>query len=139
MAGACCAPFLPIKLGYARATQIAATIGQGVAFLLGVVGLFGNPLLIFIALFVYLGAASEAHTAQMRQISRGMLVSDGMITQFESLSPMSRVEDAVQCLIRTTQHEFPIVDGAGLLRGVLTRDAMIRALHDHGPDVPSWR
>ena len=42
-----------------------------------------------------------------------------MITQFESLSPDSRVEDAVECLIRTTQHEFPVVDGGGRLRGVL--------------------
>jgi hypothetical protein len=44
----------------------------------------GNPLLVFIALFVYLAAASEAHAAQMRQVSRGMIVSDAMITKFES-------------------------------------------------------
>jgi hypothetical protein len=74
-----------------------------VAFLFGLLGLLGgNPLLVFIALFVYLAAAAEAHAAQMRQVSRGMIVSDAMITKFESLSPDSRVEDAVQCLIRTT-------------------------------------
>ncbi|MBV8092118.1 MAG: site-2 protease family protein [Acetobacteraceae bacterium] len=127
---------LAYRLGFVRATQIAAAVGQGFAFLLGVLGLFGNPLLLFIALFVWLGAASEAHVAQIRQISRGLIVADAMITQFESLSPAARVEDAVQCLIRTTQHEFPVVDGAGRLRGVLTRDAMIRALREHGPDFP---
>ena len=72
----------------------------------------------------------------MRQVSRAMIVSDAMITKFESLSPDSRVEDAVQCLIRTTQHEFPVVDGAGRLRGVLTRDEMIKALKEHGPETP---
>jgi CBS domain-containing protein len=46
------------------------------------------------------------------------------------------VEDAVHCLIRTTQHEFPVVDGAGRLRGVLTRDDMIRALRERGPHAP---
>ena len=127
---------LAYRLGYARGTHIAAAVGQVVAFGFGVLGLFGNPLLIFIAVFVYLGAASESHAVQMRQVSRGMLVSDGMITEFESLSPNSQVEDAVQCLIRTTQHEFPIVDGAGLLRGILTRDDMIRALRERGPDTP---
>jgi len=126
---------LAYRLGFGRATQIAASIGQGVAFLLGFLGLFGNPMLLFIAVFVYLGAASEAHAVQMRQVSQGMLVSDAMVTRFESLSPLSRIEDAVQCLIHTTQHEFPIVDGAGVLRGILTRDDMIRALRDQGPET----
>ncbi|MBX9701274.1 MAG: site-2 protease family protein, partial [Acetobacteraceae bacterium] len=50
--------FLAMRLGHVRATQRAATIGQVVAFGFGILGLFGgNPLLVFIALFVYLGAA----------------------------------------------------------------------------------
>ena len=43
---------LAMKLGGARATQIAGAIGQALAFALGFLGLFGNPLLIFIAIFV---------------------------------------------------------------------------------------
>ncbi|WP_407519578.1 site-2 protease family protein [Methylobacterium oryzisoli] len=125
------------RLGYARGTQIAAGVGQAVAFGLGLLGLVGgHPLLIFIAFFVYLGAASEAHAVQMRQVSRGLLAGDAMITRYDSLGPNSRVEDAVQGLIATTQHEFPVVDGAGRLRGVLTRDDMIRALRERGPDAP---
>lgn len=128
---------LASRLGYARGTQIAAGVGQAVAFGLGLLGLLGgNPLLLFIALFVYLGAASEAHAVQMRQVSRGMLAQDAMVSRFESLRPDSRVEDAVRCLIATTQHEFPVVDGAGRLRGVLTRDDMIRTLRERGPEVP---
>ena len=121
--------FLAHRLRYARATQIAASLGQAAAFAFGLLGLLGgNPILVFIALFVYLAAASEAHAAQLRQVSRGMLVSDAMITRFENLSPQSRVEDAVECLIRTSQHEFPVVDGSRRLRGLLTRDEMINAL-----------
>ena len=55
---------LASRLGYTRATEIAASIGQFVAFGLGFLGLFGNPLLIFIAIFVYLAAASEAQSWQ---------------------------------------------------------------------------
>ena len=44
---------LAIRLGHVRATEIAASIGQVVAFALGFLGLFGNPLLIFIAIFVF--------------------------------------------------------------------------------------
>ncbi|MGY2050481.1 site-2 protease family protein [Methylobacterium sp. JK268] len=128
---------LAARLGYARGTQIASGVGQAVAFALGLLGLVGgNPLLLFVAFFVYLGAASEAHAVQMRQVSRGLMAGDAMITRYESLGPASRVEDAVQELIATTQHEFPVVDGAGRLRGVLTRDDMIRALRERGPDAP---
>ncbi|WP_158043336.1 site-2 protease family protein [Skermanella pratensis] len=128
--------FLAQRMGYGRGTAVAATIGQGVAFVFGLLGLFGNPLLLFIALFVYLAASSESHAVQIREVSRGVMAGDAMITRFESLSPGSVVEDAVQCLIHTTQHEFPVVDGSGRLRGVLTRDDMIRALRDRGPDTP---
>ena len=125
------------RLGYARGTQIASRVGQALAFAFGLWGLLsGNPLLMFIALFVYLGAASEAHAVQMRQVSRGLLAADAMITRFESLRPGSQVEDAVRCLIATTQHEFPVVDGTGQMRGVLTRDDMIRALRERGSDTP---
>lgn len=129
--------FLAWRIGYVRATQRAAAVGQAVAFGLGLLGLFGgNPLLVFIALFVYLGAASEAHAVQMREVGRGVPVADAMVTRYEALSPSARVEDAVGLLIATTQREFPVVDGAGRLRGVLTRDAMIRALKEQGPEAP---
>ena len=53
----------------------------------------------------------------MRQVSRGMIVSDAMITKFESLAPRQSRRGCRAVLIRTTQHEFPVVDGAGRLRG----------------------
>ncbi len=62
---------LASRLGYVRATEIAAAIGQGVAFLLGFLGLFGNPLLIFIAIFVYLAAVvGSASGGDPRHIAR---------------------------------------------------------------------
>src|SRR6516225_8367837 len=57
---------LATRMGYVRATEIAAFIGQGFAFALGFIGLFFNPLLIFIAIFVYLAASSEAHLVAIR-------------------------------------------------------------------------
>ena len=57
---------LAIKMDYVQATQRAANIGQGVALLLGFFGLFFNPLLVFVALFVWLGAGQEASLVQMK-------------------------------------------------------------------------
>ena len=126
---------LASRLGYVRATEIAAMIGQGVAFVLGFLGLFGNPLLIFIAIFVYLAASSEAHLVATRAMSRGVPVTSAMLTQFVTLTPDEHVDTAVETLLRTSQSEFPVVDGASRLIGVLGRGDLIRALRERGPDA----
>jgi stage IV sporulation protein FB len=126
---------LAARMGYVRATEIAAFVGQGVAFALGFIGLFYNPLLIFIAIFVYLAASSEAHLVAIRAMSRGVPVSAAMMTQFATLTPEAHVEEAVQTLLRTSQAEFPVVDAAGKPVGLLGRSDLIRALKERGPDA----
>jgi stage IV sporulation protein FB len=126
---------LAARMGYVRATEIAAFVGQGVAFALGFIGLLYNPLLIFIAIFVYLAASSEAHLVAIRAMSRGVPVSAAMMTQFATLTPEAHVEEAVQTLLRTSQAEFPVVDAAGKPVGLLGRGDLIRALKERGPDA----
>jgi Zn-dependent protease/CBS domain-containing protein len=126
---------LASKFGYVRATELAASIGQFVAFALGFIGLMYNPILIFIAIFVYLAAASEAHMVALRAASHGVPVSHAMVTHFEALSPEAHLDNAVQTLLQTGQGEFPVVDGVGKPVGVLDRGALIRALKTLGPDA----
>ncbi len=126
---------LATKLGFVRATGVAAAIGQAVAFGLGFIGLFYNPMLIFIAIFVYLAAASEAHAVAMRTMSQGVPVSTAMMTQYATLTPDAPVEEAVQTLLRTSQSEFPVIDGAGKPIGLLGRHDLFRALKERGPDA----
>jgi stage IV sporulation protein FB len=126
---------LASRMGYVRATEVAAAIGQFVAFALGFIGLMGNPILIFIAIFVYLAATSEAHMVALRAASRGVPVSHAMVTHFETLAPDAHLDEAVQTLLQTGQGEFPVVDGAGKPIGVLGRGDLIRALKTLGPDA----
>ncbi len=127
---------LASRLSWSRATQIAATIGQGLAFVFGFVGLFYNPLLIFIGIFVYLAAAAEAQNAQMREVATSVLVGDVMITEFARLDQSATLDEAIEMLLATTQHEFPVVDSAGHLEGLVTRNDMIRTLKEKGPAAP---
>jgi stage IV sporulation protein FB len=126
---------LSIRLGFTRATEVAASIGQWVAFALGFLGLFGNPILIFIAIFVYLAASSEAQLVAVRAMSRGVPISAAMMTQFATLAPTAHIDEAVETLLRTSQNEFPIVDSEGRLVGLLGRNDMIRALKQLGPNA----
>jgi stage IV sporulation protein FB len=106
------------------------------AFGFGFFGLIGNPMLILIAIFIYFGAGSEAAMAQMRQVSSGLRVSAAMITQFKSLPLTATLNEAVEALLRTAQHEFPVVDDLGKVKGILTRDDLIAALRRSGADTP---
>jgi stage IV sporulation protein FB len=127
---------LAMRLGRIRATRVAATIGQVVAFGLGFLGLFGSPLLLFIAIFIFIAATSERQLVEMSEVARGVPMMDATITSLQSLDTQATVAQAARALLATTQTEFPVVDGAGHLRGVLTRDGMIRALSETGPDTP---
>jgi stage IV sporulation protein FB len=126
---------LATRLGHVRATEISAAIGQAVAFVLGFAGLFFNPILIFIAIFVYLAAASEAQLVALRAMSRDVPVGAAMMTQFARLTPEAHIDEAIETLLRTSQSEFPVVDHAGRPLGLLGRGDLIRALKTLGPDA----
>jgi hypothetical protein len=126
--------FLALHLDYVQATQIAAMIGQGMALLFGFLGLFtiANPMLIFIALFVWMGAAQEASMVQMRAALDGIPVQRAMITYFHALAPADPLSRAVEYVLAGFQQDFPVVDGAEVV-GVLTRTDLTAALHQQGP------
>ena len=125
---------LAIRLGYVRATKVAATIGQASAFVMGAIGLFYNPLLIFIALFVYFAASSEAHAAALRAMSQGIPVTSAMMTRYATLAPDTHIDEAVETLLSTSQSDFPVTDD-GRLVGLLGRNDIVRALKQMGPDA----
>ena len=52
--------------------------------------------MLFIALFVWIGAADEAAVAQMKSALRGIPISRAMITEFQTLSPADSLARAVE-------------------------------------------
>jgi CBS domain-containing protein len=122
---------------YARATEQAARIGRGFALLFGILGLFvvGNPFLVFIALFVWLGAAGEAAAVQTSSTLTGVPVGQVMITDVRTLSPDDPLERAVRLVLDGFQQDFPVV-ADGQVVGVLTRAQLLRALAERGLATP---
>ncbi len=132
---------LAIRMNYARATRIAASIGQGMAFLFGIVGLFGlpggsgNPFLVLIAVFVWMGAAQEANAVEMKSALAGTRVRDVMITSFRTLAPEDTLGRAVEYLLAGYQQDFPVLSD-GRLVGILTRTELINGLARLGGNLP---
>jgi len=126
---------LAMRLDYVRATQIAASIGQAIALVFGLLGLFFNPFLIFIALFVWLAGAQEAGFVQVRSALGVIPVMRAMITDFRALHPDDPLERAVGYVLAGFQQDFPVVED-GRLVGVLTRNDLAAALGRFGPETP---
>jgi Zn-dependent protease/predicted transcriptional regulator len=125
---------LATQMEYTRATQIAAHIGQAMALLFGFLGFFFNPFLMFIALFVWIGAAQEASMVQMKSSLGGIPVARAMITEFHSLAPNDPLSHAVDLILAGSQQDFPVVVDHRVV-GILMRQDLFEGLTRRGPQA----
>ncbi len=141
---------LAMRMDYVKATQIAATIGQGMALLFGLIGLFGNASLLFIAFFIWIGASQEAGMTQMKNAISGIPVGRAMLTDYKSLSPRDQLSHMSELILAGSQHDFPVLDNDRVV-GVVTRGDFLAALtrlgqtvavstimHSNPPEVDSY-
>jgi Zn-dependent protease/CBS domain-containing protein len=122
---------LATRMEYTRATSRAAIVGQGMAIMFAFIGLQGNPVLLFIALFVWIGAGQEASMTQMKSALAGIPLRRAMLTHFRTLAPTNTLGDAVDLLLTGSQQDFPVVVN-GRIEGILTRSDLVDALARSG-------
>lgn len=122
---------LAMRIDYSQATHIAASVGQMLALGLGFLGLFTNPFLVFIALFVWMGAAGESSLVQMKSSLSGIPVSRAMITDYQTLEGVDSLQTAVDHILAGFQHDFPVLEGERVV-GVLVREDLMKALAREG-------
>lgn len=129
---------LAMRMEPERATQTAARVGQGVAVIFGLVGLFVSPFLVVIAVFVWMGAKAEHSVSTVRVALAGLTVRQGMITDFKTLFPTDPLSRAVELTLAGFQQDFPVMDGAQLV-GVLTHGDVLKGLAEWGSNLSVQR
>lgn len=119
----------------AQATRIAARVGSVLAIALALYGLLSKDyFLIFIAFFLYLGAAQEGMASTGRSLMRGATVRQAMMTDFRVLRHSDTIRDAAALLLASPQQDFPVLAG-DTVGGLLTRADLLRAMASEGPDA----
>jgi Zn-dependent protease/CBS domain-containing protein len=125
---------LAFKLGHAKATRIAASIGQVLAMVFVFFGFFFNPFLIFIGFFIFLGAQAEAVYAQSRFLLKGFTVNDIVMHDVPFIDGEASIKEAVAKLLDGQNKNF-VVNHLGKPAGTLSRDQIIKALGEQGENV----
>jgi CBS domain-containing protein len=122
---------LASRMEFCQATRVAARIGRGMAVLFGVAGLFANPYLLLIAVFVWTGATQEADAILAKGAVAGIPVSAVMSTGFHTVSPRDSLAHVMGLAFPCTQRAFPVVEN-DRLAGLLTRGDLLRGLSETG-------
>ena len=122
---------LAMRMGHNQATQVAAKVGQGLALWLGFLGLLYNPFLVFIALFIWVGAAAEAGMSEVKSTLGNMQVGKAMLTDFQILSPHDTLEHVIELTLAGSQVEFPVMEN-GRMIGVLSQTDLLKGLEAEG-------
>ena len=126
---------LALRMGHDRATEIAAHVGQAMALGFGLVGMFANPMLLFIALFVWTGAQGEASMVRFRSLMRGVSVAPGHDAA-GSRSCLRRKPSrrSSKRWSRAGTMRFPW-RATGQIVGVVTKNGVLEALAEVGPQA----
>jgi Zn-dependent protease len=115
------------RIGQARATQIAASVGKVFAVLFAIGGVLGgNPILLVVALFVFAGAEAEARDVVVRTLLGALAVGDLMSRETSAVGPDESLFDAGERMLRERRLGFPVVEG-GAVVGQVTLEG-IRAV-----------
>ncbi len=126
---------LAFRMDKLKATNIATRVGQVLAIVFVFLGFFGNFWLVFIGLFIFMGASSEALLENAKSALVGHNVRDVMISQYTSLPPEEILEKAVKLLRNTHEQGIVVVENNKVL-GISTRKELVDGLSEYGASYP---
>ncbi len=122
---------LAMKTDRVSATQTAARIGKMVAIGFVILGFYMNPFLIFIGLFIILGAHAEAEMVKNEFYINELKASDALMTNFPRIDRNKTITDAVKILLDGEAKSILVMD-EGSPYGILSRDHIIKGISRFG-------
>jgi len=121
---------LAMFTSFPNATRIAATSGQVIAIILGIVGvLSGHFILALVAVFIFFGAGMEQSGITRTDVLNTRRVGDAYNTHVLTLTIGDRVSKVIDYILTSYQPDFAVLQGKTLL-GIVTREDVLRALSE---------
>lgn len=109
-----------------KATGVAVIVGQFIAVLLLLIGLLYNPVLIFIALFIFMSAYGENTFVKHNALLKDHTVKEAMLTAITTFTPNDTIKDVIDVLLTGSETNFVIVNNDNSVAGILYREDVIK-------------
>ncbi|MEM9932031.1 MAG: site-2 protease family protein [Bacteroidota bacterium] len=126
---------LSMKLPKVTATRWAVGIGQAFAIGFAFWGLFNNPLLILIGIFIFLGAQAELGSTTTTSLLQGASVKDIVMKDYTPIHPTNSLSQAVEILLNGQESHFVVMEKEEVV-GTLSKASMIKGLQMYGQNSP---
>lgn len=111
--------YLAERMNFIKATETAASIGKQLAIIMAIIGIFFNPFLILIAIFVYLGADQESKMVLLNTLLEGINVRDIMTRGVKTVNPTDTVDEVLKVMFQHRHMGYPVYKDGELL-GIIT-------------------
>jgi CBS domain-containing protein len=109
---------------YAEATRIAAAVGKTIAVGLAVLAVVAfAPLLLLIAMFVYVAAGAESRMTTLRELLGDMTVRELVSTDVRTVAPETTVAEFLERVITERTTAYPVME-RGTVTGVVTLESV---------------
>jgi Zn-dependent protease len=115
---------------YAEATRTAAAVGKFMAILMAVFAALARaPLLLLIAMFVYIAAGAESRMTVLRDLLRGLTARELMSSDVRTVTPETTVAEFLDRVVTERTTVYPVMD-----RGTVTGVARLESVRQVDPD-----
>jgi len=122
---------LSMRMNRGQATEVAAKIGQFLAIGFVFLGFMYDFWLVFIGLFIFLGASGESNYEATRYLLADLTVRDVLMHQFTPMHAWDSINKAVDTLLDSQEKEFVVTEDNSIL-GTISRDDILRGLKELG-------
>lgn len=125
---------LAMKISRVKATKLAVKVGQVFAILFVLLGLFSNPFLIVIAVFILLGAQSELEQVKTSETLSHYASSDLMMQNYTVFNEDQILDVAAKEIIKGQESVFLVRDKIGIV-GYFVKNDLIKGLSQIGKNA----
>ena len=126
---------LAFKIKRSKATRVAASVGQLLAIGFVLIGLFYNPFLLFIGIFIFLGAGAEARQVSMAESVRHLTAKDIVTGNYPGVTLSATVAKAASAMLENPASEVVVTNG-DRFEGLVSHASIIKALQEGKSNRP---